>query len=577
MRTKRISRQLKKVFGDEAMENSLVALGTVSDTEQVLGALRELVGKFPDFLNAVEETYQQLEDRANIAQRSMEVSAVELTEANSRLFRLNQTFDAMVNSLGQGFVIFGKDGICQEVYSMACEDLLEAKPAGRHIAEVLGVHPGKREALAGWMEILFADTLDFAEFSKLGPTQFAHSKGKKVSIEFKPVRGSSGQIDFVMAIATDFTKEFEANERAREMKAHATLVTSILKNRERFTQFIPQFRSLLGRCMDALTSPANENGFLEVKQHLHGLKGAAGSFGMLAIQTKIHGMETEIAKRESLKNSASYLLEQIPMLCDLFERTLEENADVIGNLPRSEEPQREVSLAKLLELEKLLASGKFNAQELRAKLVDDLISVPCANIFSRFDSVIQETAVRLGKKVKRIAFTGEDVRVIPERYPNLCLNLAHVFRNIVDHGIESVEEREAAGKDGEGHVSVTIRRAQNDIVEIRIADDGRGIDVERIKQKLREMGRGELAEKGSREEILDTIFMAGLSTAQTVTEISGRGIGLNAVRESLAEHGGSISVQSVAGKGTTMVIRLPLNLAHNSDSAFVAPLVQSKV
>ncbi|MGZ3655224.1 MAG: ATP-binding protein [Bdellovibrionota bacterium] len=546
------------------METSLVALTSSSEaeaTQNLVAGVKEFVENFPAFLSVVEETYQQLEEKATIAQRSMEISAGELTNANSNLFRLNRTFDAMVNSLGEGFVLFGKDGVCLDVYSKACEDLLEGIPAGKQIAEVLGVPPEKRESFTGWTEILFQDTLDFAEFSKLGPRHFAHSKGKKVSIEFMPVRDNDGKIELIIAIATDFTKEFEAEERAKTMQAQAALVTSILKNGERFTQFVQQFRTLWKKCGDILATPIfGEKELLEIKGHLHGLKGASGSFGMLAIQTRIHEMESSIARLESLKGSCVYLAQELPKLRDLFELTLEENAEIIGALPASEEPQREVSLSKLFEIERLLASDECDRKTLRNKIMTELISQPCSKVFSRFDSEIQKTASRLGKKVNRLSVSGDAVRIVPELYPNLFLNLGHIFRNIADHGIESPEERQAAGKELEGNVKIAIRNVpgNRETIEIRVSDDGRGVDIEKIRNKLREMGREELAQNGTRDELLDAIFIAGLSTAQAVTEISGRGIGLDAVRTSISDCGGKISVESTEGKGTTFIIQLPL-------------------
>lgn len=552
MRTKRVLRQLKKSFGDEAVEARLVAFAAPDATPD-FAAFREIAGNFPGFLDAVEEVYRQLEDRLGVAQRSMEVSAEELTQANSNLLRLNQTFDAMVNSLGQGFVLIGRDGICLEVCSKACEDLLETNPAGRHIADVLLVPANKREGFSGWLEILFQDRLDFVEFAKLGPSRFPHSRGKKVSVEYKPVRNAGGEVELVIAIATDFTREYEAQESAKEMRAHVILATSILRDKERFLDFVSQSRELMEKAQE-LTGPAvlSAEAFREIKRHLHTLKGAAGSFGMLAVQTRVHDIETELAKRELPENSREYLITELPKLRALFEKGLDDNAHIIGSLAGAGEPHRRVPLAKLEKLSRLLSPGREAVD-----LLDELISQSPEEVFRRYEAVLRNAAARQGKKVRRLSVSGDDVRLVPEDYHGLFMALDHVFRNIVDHGIEPPDEREAAGKDREGRVAVEIARA-GAFAEIRIRDDGRGVDVQRVQRKLKDMGHGDLAARGSRADLLDAIFLPGLSTAHTVTETAGRGVGLDAVRAAVNECGGQIRVESEEGRGTTFVIRLPL-------------------
>ncbi|MGZ3693079.1 MAG: ATP-binding protein [Bdellovibrionota bacterium] len=551
-----------KTFGDEAVESGLASVVSIFDSipsEPIRCQLQNFTENFPNLLASIDETYGQLEDRANTAQRTLEVSADELTQANSRLFRMNQTFDAMLNCLGQGFLLVGRDGICLDVYSKACENLLEVAPAGKRFAEVMAVPAEKREVFREWLELLFQDVLDFEEFCKLGPSSFNHSKGKKISIEYRPVRDPNGDIELILAIATDLTKEFEANKKAEEMQAYAALVVSILKNKEQFRQFVFNFRQLMTECAMSLAGPSfQEQEVAKIKRDLHGLKGASGTFGMLKVQQKIHEIESGIAGAETPKNVLEYLGSKISLLNNMFESILRENSDVLGDLLGTEGPMRSVSVSKLREFEEILSSGAWDQEAFKTKLVNEIIAVPCSVLFERYNIVLQKTAQILGKRIRKISFHGRGVSLIPEDYTDLLENISHVFRNIADHGIEKSEIRLAAGKSDEGNVTVEIHEPGNaKYLEIRISDDGAGIDIERLRAKLKAMGNLDLANSSTEDKILDGVFLPGVTTAQALTESSGRGIGLDSVRASVLRLGGSISVSSKPGRGTSFLLRIP--------------------
>ena len=156
--------------------------------------------------------------------------------------------------------------------------------------------------------------------------------------------------------------------------------------------------------------------------------------------------------------------------------------------------------------------------------------------------------------------------------------LTHLIRNAVDHGIESAEERIAGGKSAEGTLTLSAEHRANRIL-IRIADDGRGIDRERVFAKAVEKGIIAADAQLSKEEIDNLIFAAGFSTAQSVSNISGRGVGMDVVRQNVKELGGRITIESEDGHGTAFTLTLPLTLAISDgmivrvgDQVLVVPL-----
>ncbi|RYZ65240.1 MAG: hypothetical protein EOP09_14585, partial [Proteobacteria bacterium] len=282
MRSKRLTRQLKKAFGDESIEANLKAvLDNLPDTVAEKAALQHFADVLPEFLNSVQESYDQTEERVVMAQRSVDISNVELTEVNQNLFNLNKTFQAMVNSLGQGFFLFGADGVCLPVYTKACETLLEVVPAGLQASKVLGVPEEKAEYFQRWCDLLFREVIEFSEIAAAGPSTFPHSKDLSVAIEYKPVRDYDGNVELIVAIVTDRTNEVRAKKEANEMQAFAVLVSSIIRDRERFRRYVDSARVILRETWDMIDRDFLQEQELQViKRQLHTLKGVSGSFGM---------------------------------------------------------------------------------------------------------------------------------------------------------------------------------------------------------------------------------------------------------------------------------------------------------
>ena len=185
--------------------------------------------------------------------------------------------------------------------------------------------------------------------------------------------------------------------------------------------------------------------------------------------------------------------------------------------------------------------------------------VPISQIFSRFPRLVRDISKSLNKKIQLI-IEGEDTELDKSVIEDLLDPLIHCVRNSVDHGIESMTDREASGKPAEGHVLLRARNEGNMIV-IEIQDDGRGIDVELVRKKAIDRGIIHPSKNLSDIEAFNLIFEPGFSTAKAVTDISGRGVGLDVVRKQIEKLNGSVSVWSEHGSGTRFTIKLPLTLA----------------
>ncbi len=201
-------------------------------------------------------------------------------------------------------------------------------------------------------------------------------------------------------------------------------------------------------------------------------------------------------------------------------------------------------------------------------------------VFSKFPRLIRDLSRKLGKEIE-LVIQGENVELDKSIIEALGDPLTHLIRNCADHGIETPEERKAAGKAAQGHVELSARHEGGQVV-IEIVDDGGGIDPERIKQKAieRDMISPNDADQMSDREALRLILAPGFSTAEQVSDVSGRGVGMDVVRSNIEKIGGTVDIESKLGQGTRVTLKLPLTLAvmpalilENEDRVFAIPQV----
>ncbi|WP_445392843.1 chemotaxis protein CheA [Stenotrophomonas pavanii] len=186
---------------------------------------------------------------------------------------------------------------------------------------------------------------------------------------------------------------------------------------------------------------------------------------------------------------------------------------------------------------------------------------PVGKVFSRFPKVARDVARSLKKEVD-LELIGAETELDRNLVEALADPLVHLVRNAIDHGVEMPDLREAQGKPRMGHVRLSAQQ-EGDYVSIEVQDDGAGIDPEKLRAKVREKGLidPEAAARLSSEECLHLVFLPGFSTKQQVTDISGRGVGMDVVQSRIRELSGQIQIQSELGRGSRFLIRVPLTLA----------------
>jgi len=258
----------------------------------------------------------------------------------------------------------------------------------------------------------------------------------------------------------------------------------------------------------------------------------------------------------------------------------------LGKLDKLIDAVGELVIAQAMMAQRLAGDGQAVTEELTMlegltrDIQESAMAIraqPIGSVFSRVPRILRELTASTGKHV-RLEVSGESTELDKTVIERLGEPLTHLIRNAVDHGIEPAEARIAAGKPAEGTLTLSAEHKSGRIL-IRIADDGRGIDRDRVLAKAIEKGLVAPDATLSKEEIDLLIFAPGFSTAQQITNVSGRGVGMDVVRQNVKDLGGRITIESEPGSGTTFTLTLPLTLAISDgmvvnvgDQTLVVPL-----
>lgn len=230
----------------------------------------------------------------------------------------------------------------------------------------------------------------------------------------------------------------------------------------------------------------------------------------------------------------------------------------------------------LMELEKSTSSMEKKLIDLRDGVMD-IRMVPMGQLYNRLQRVSKKIAKELGKKVE-LQFVGHETELDKMIMEEMVSPLLHIVRNSLDHGLEDAGIRKSMGKSDTGTIRVSAYQQGNHVI-LEVEDDGKGIDFEKVKAEA--VRRGEINEDTvvADDDVLDLLFKPGFSTKKGVTEISGRGVGMDVVRSELEKVGGAVEIRSTRNRGTRVILTLPITLAilqalliRNGSRVFAVPM-----
>ncbi len=470
--------------------------------------------------------------------------------------------EVLVNSLGQGFLVFDRNGNCGNVYSQACLDLLETVPAGKNIVDVLLIPEDQKVDFKDWLDILFQPdhALGFDDVIKFLPQYFPHSQKRRINLVYRPIYTKEGPLISVVVIATDLTEEFAAREVAKHQQNFAEMICRIFKERNKFYATIAHVRAFLG---SAAGPGLEQKDNAPLLRQLHTLKATVKQFNLLELAEVIHAVENDL-RAPTILNEEMYFREvQIgrQKIAASLERVSDEIGAVIGKEYEWRGNIREIEETDLYKFAQEMQSTKADPALIRLYL-RTIAAVPIRECFHSFERELQELASIMDKQIKPIYFDGSNPRVLTQPIQEFLFLLTHLCRNIMDHGIESPVTRMARGKDPAGLVTIwtdVILSADGsgEDLQIIISDDGNGVDPSRIRAKLATLDPDGAWRFEDDQAIIQRIFTWGFTTSDKLTTISGHGVGMEAIEREIRKLGGTIRVISELYKGTSFDIRLP--------------------
>ncbi len=557
-RSKKLSRQFRRYLGIENAEQGIS--DAIEYLEKTLPADKrqhlDLLKKISTLFDAVDQSYGEYEDRLKIATRNIEISSKELTEAFRNVERLNASINAILESLGQAFVFFDDQGICSDVYSQACLDLLGGDPSHKKVSDILDFDTEERTTFETWLNIAFhGDTaLDFNDLKKLLPCSLSQKQNKHISLDYRPMFTGNHKLVYVLLIATDISAQVETEKKISKIKEESEKTLLIARNRNDFHNLIINIKAFI----ESAAHTKKDHDDIKILQDLHTFKGICSMFGLLDIASKIHKIEGKIKNNPQAYFDSDFV-NDLKEIEDGINAETVFATSIFGNdflrmgTARLIESDKLENLAKMIDRD--IPSGEEKKSILKY-MREHIQSVPIFSLFGPFKDELIRVARQLGKDEPEIQFLGDNPGIIPSEYEDVFATFIHIARNIMDHGIETPEDRIRWGKSGRGTIKIIVTEdREKGRIDINIQDDGRGVNME----TLRERYTGDQTAI-SDHDLAQKIFDMDFTTKISATTISGRGIGLNAARSAILKKGGTIHVVTshADSAGCTFKISLPI-------------------
>lgn len=578
MRSKKLNRQLKKTLNSEEFEKELLEFAEQLKSERPLDRDQanhwsERLGQFGLFLDSIDNSYAQNETMLELANRSLEVSTKELYEANEKFRLINNAITAMVNSLDEGFLVIDRAGLCGQVVSLAAKNFLGREPVNEHLCTILNIPMDDQESFNEWLNMVFDEIIPFEDLIELAPKSLGspdNATGKhspeserKIEIKYKPIRHPyDNKILELVVILIDVSERAEAERKLGEQKLFTDMVIKYLNNKANFVRMIQMLRETADSMKSWVFSPVDlQDQYDRLTRELHTLKGGLNTLSMYSLGYKIHQTEDEIITFFKMNNNPKDSENLIHLLGHELQEALDEFIYKHRRIFRLDNKAAAIKEIPTNNVYKFCAQLlKMGLPDLLKYYVNEIVAVPFASMFAAVEAHLYSLSLSQDKQVDFKVIDDEKIRVIPEFYTALLEQLVHLFNNMMEHGIEPTEEREALGKEQVGKITVVVQviddlRDHKQRLRLTITDDGRGIDASKIRERLSERGVDTSGETD--EQVIYHIFDQGLSTKTSVSVTSGRGVGMASVQSAINGIGGSIAVRSVLGQGTTFELIIP--------------------
>lgn len=465
------------------------------------------------------------------------------------------------------YFVVTKECFIEDVFNLSVSPALAADVKGKQIQEVLHLTEKETDDLKFSIQLLENQLLDWDDFENLNDEKT--TIGDNIyHVQFKRYgSASAGELKLFVTLK-DVTAESWEEQQREEQNALQKMISGIMSEQESFVRFLGECDKIIHTMMQELEQEdVSEEQINNLFRAVHTIKGNASAFDMATVSKTAEIAENFLRSlrtrmEQITEESLDELRDKVLDLIDTFNETRDILAKSLGSVFTDWESGKiQIPKEKLQELASLVEGDpSLKKNEKLSTITRSFFHKPIKTLFNRYTSLINKLAFQCDKKIHPLEISGGDILVNTDRYSAFSESLVHVFRNAIDHGIEFPVDRIKNEKDELGKIKISILE-DLEYMSMIIEDDGGGINPDIIRRiaKDRSIISAEEIEQLNDEEVIDLIFAPGFSTADEVTDVSGNGVGMDAVRTSIKELGGEITVLSKMGNGTKFYIDLPLH------------------
>lgn len=492
-------------------------------------------------------------------------------QVKKRTARLNNTLEklqTLLNNSGEGFLAFDSSMQIDEGFSEECRHLFDESIEGKYINSLLFPdQPTLQANFAKNMQRIMGEIDDFKQqmLVSLLPRQFTLQQ-KVIAASYKPLSNQT-----MMMRLVDITEAESLKQQLVDEKKHLLFVVEVVSDPKEFFDLKQDYQAFVeqGYLSVIEQTPSIDLAIQQLYRKIHTFKGVFLQKALLHTPIVLHQLELDLsALKTAIQPSKMDLVRVFThrALAENFQRDLMYLQTVLGEHYFSKEDHIQVpeqALKDSIALARQLINGLPLSPDNMLGLIhkmQQLRFVDIKTLLASHAKTVRYTAACLKKNIAEMTIEGDSVLVDPDYFYDFNKSLVHIFRNIVDHGIESPEQREEADKPEQGEVYCRVSKTREAVI-ISISDDGAGIDCQKLKQKCHELQlyTATQLDSLSEQQCLSLIFEQNVSTAQSISLISGQGVGLAVVRSELEKIHGDVIVSSVLGQGSCFTFTIPIN------------------
>jgi two-component system chemotaxis sensor kinase CheA len=502
------------------------AIGGFIGWKSVRGSLAQL--------RAQNDDLRRLKDELTVLNEGLEAKVAERTAA---LDAKNQAMKMVLDNVEQGLATLNREGMLESERSARFDDWFGARIDGVPLARLLG----EKDAKTGsYFELAWGELMDGIMPLEVNLAQLPRRVtfgGRTVELAYRAMETDGDVPERTLVVATDVTEQLERQRAEAAEREFARVFRHLMRDRGSFTDFFEEADATVRRLGDAENEDTQA-----LFRAIHTLKGNCALYGLERMAELCHEVETGMVDEHRGPSE-----DEIARVRGVWGDTSKRIRQLLHD---TNEGMAQVSHA---EIDHLL--GQLRAVDTPKHVVQTLERwhhEPVGARLERIGDQAKQLAKRLGKGDIEVSIRGEDVRLPRERLAGFWASLAHVVRNAMDHGLEAPDQRAAVGKSPHGHFEVAVEESA-DAVRVMLSDDGAGIDWDKLKAKARQAGLPDVGH----DALVDVLFTDGVSSRDDVSAVSGRGVGMGAVRGAAERLGARIDVTSANGEGTTFTFSLP--------------------